>query len=63
MTKYTVVTASNGDTGIRVYMTKAADAQGAIDNAKLMDAEDYPENKSEFSAVEVFENSIPVYSV
>lgn len=55
MKNYMVVTASTGDTGLRVYPCHAATATAALRDAMRKDFEDYPDNPSRFDAVEVFE--------
>lgn len=56
---FTVVTTSEGDTGLRCYPVFSPSAVIALRDAMVQDFKDYPDNPSPFSAVEVFavENS------
>ena len=55
MKKYLVITASEGDTGLRVYASLAPNATIALRNAMREDFYNYPDTPSKFDAVEVIE--------
>ena len=55
MKDYMVVTTSTGDTGLRCYPVRAISPTLALRDAMRKDFEDYPDNPSGFSAVEVFQ--------
>ena len=55
MKKYLVITASEGDTGLRVYSSSAPNAVIALRNAMREDFNNYPDWPSKFDAVEVIE--------
>lgn len=54
MRNYMVVTASKGDTGLRVYSSRAPSVVVALRDSMRQDFKDYPNNPSSFSAVEIF---------
>ena len=60
---FLVITASEGDTGLRVYSVLSPSAVAALRDAMRQDFADYPDNPSRFNAVEVIKAESSALSI